>query len=607
VIAARMGTPMPYTPADLPQIAPASAQHLTLLAQWGLGLPQSVAWSPDGNWIAVGSSRGVALLDSQTLQVTRRAEGNFTARAVAFSPDTALLAAACQDGHVRLWSFEDDFEEIPLDGLPSQASFFSVAFTHSQPVLLAGGNHAGELHIWDAASGDRQDVISTAAGDLRDIAFTPDGAGISSWSPAGNYHTWALSSGRKELEIYTYPATGGSAAAFSSDGDYLAISGGRRFKVLRAANGTILTALESLTKDILNLAISPEAQYLAVLHSDEVVVYTLADRQPLRRYPLVDESARSVTLAFSPDGSRLVVAGRSLQIFDVDEETTQPQRSSARVFGGGYPVQAAFDGQDTLLIADRSGGRIERYVLPDGEPAGSLILSELPIDHLALSGQAASWTIFSLYARLGVFDVNGEQAMTNLSTSRVVARPLGISASGKLAAAMIGERLRIWDVASGAELANFVPDHRPAELIFSPDETLLAGVSAGGVQLWNAASGETADDLEGARLAFSPAEDRVALLQRDGPGWRIQIQSAQGSGEAISLPGVGSRMAFDPSGALLAVSGADLVVFDAFSGETLFSLTSPAPHGQVLFSPDGRLLALVGWDGVTWLYGVVDG
>ena len=78
--------------------------------------PVSLAFSPDGNSLAVCSlsaavgqaARTVNIIDLRTGHAT--AIGSTVGHSVAFSPDGRILAVGCTNGEIDLW---------PLDGAPS--------------------------------------------------------------------------------------------------------------------------------------------------------------------------------------------------------------------------------------------------------------------------------------------------------------------------------------------------------------------------------------------------------------------------------------------------------------------------------------------------------
>lgn len=83
--------------------AQSPAAGATQLARWGKGITFKVAYSPDGRFLAVASSIGVFLHDTQTLAETRFIETNKWVESVAFSLDGQILAAGSRNGTVQLW------------------------------------------------------------------------------------------------------------------------------------------------------------------------------------------------------------------------------------------------------------------------------------------------------------------------------------------------------------------------------------------------------------------------------------------------------------------------------------------------------------------------
>jgi hypothetical protein len=96
-------------------IGPDNATSIELLARWGKGVVESVAYSPDGTLLAVGSSLGVYLYDSRSLSGVRHLQAN-GATSIAFSPDGATLASGGEDSAVCLWRVSDGVLLRTLEG-----------------------------------------------------------------------------------------------------------------------------------------------------------------------------------------------------------------------------------------------------------------------------------------------------------------------------------------------------------------------------------------------------------------------------------------------------------------------------------------------------------
>lgn len=72
----------------------------------GFGTVESVAFSHDGRYLAVGADGGstVQLIDTSSWRVVRVLEGHAgRVYSVAFSPDGKLLASGSEDMTIKLW------------------------------------------------------------------------------------------------------------------------------------------------------------------------------------------------------------------------------------------------------------------------------------------------------------------------------------------------------------------------------------------------------------------------------------------------------------------------------------------------------------------------
>jgi WD40 repeat protein len=107
-----------------------------------------VAWSPDGNLIAVGSSsRAIHLFSPSGETLGTFTPNNESITALAFSPDGALLASATRHGTLTLWDATVPRSAALIQLNKHHSAVTSLAWS-ADGALLASGSTDGTVRLW---------------------------------------------------------------------------------------------------------------------------------------------------------------------------------------------------------------------------------------------------------------------------------------------------------------------------------------------------------------------------------------------------------------------------------------------------------------------------
>jgi RNA polymerase sigma factor (sigma-70 family) len=206
----------------------------------GCVAPRTLAFSPDGKWLARWSSGGIVRVwdaasgrKRHTLTPPQWQEEHFRLpeehTGVSFSPDGTLLAALRTargkdplPPSVCIWDLADGRLLRHLDGLP--AGIASLAFAPDGRTL-ALGHDTGEVSTRELASGRQRAVIRSGPDrPVSVLAYSPDGKVLAGAKDRRVYF-WDVRTG-KELETRQGHSLEVVSAAFSPDGRTL-VSGSK--------------------------------------------------------------------------------------------------------------------------------------------------------------------------------------------------------------------------------------------------------------------------------------------------------------------------------------------------------------------------------------------
>jgi WD40 repeat protein/tRNA A-37 threonylcarbamoyl transferase component Bud32 len=273
------------------------------------------AFSPDGQHFAVASwapgvkDRVVTLFSPTGVSLRHLSDPGD--EILAFSPDgKTLVAVGKGDGNILVNRWK-----VP-DGI--KLSRFAVSGTKDQAIALSPDGKTlavqwkFKIELYDTETGFPRHQNSGPVSSISALAFSADGKYLASSDLYYGTKLWDLATCR---EVTMWRDRQATRLAFSPDGKLVAAAGIKAVFVHQVPDGKLLHTLDARGNPVESLAFSPDGTHLATTGGgDDVRVWRVADGKQLRilGYP---EGARAVT--FSPDGSKLVAAGRhGIRVWD---------------------------------------------------------------------------------------------------------------------------------------------------------------------------------------------------------------------------------------------------------------------------------------------------
>jgi len=568
----------------------------------------SVAFSPDGTYVVSGSMDKTArvwqaLTGKEIARMTHEAAVNF----VAFSPDGKYVVSGSADNSLRVWEALTGKE---ITRMAHDASVNFVAFSPDGKYVLSGSADK-TARVWEALTGV-EIARMTHEGAVTAIAFSPNGRYAASGSADKTARVWEALTG---VEIARINHDGAVASvAFSPD---TSSGAGGKYVVSGSLDNTARVWETSTGKEIARM--THEAGVYAVAFSPDTPsspggTYVISAGRDNTARLWEASTGKEITrmkhdnwvesVSFSPDGKYVAVGcydktarvwevstGREIARMTHDDTFFMPVAFSPSIpsgTGGKYMVVSANADKTVRVWLADAGNKITR--ITHGGGVNAVAFSP---DILSSAGTPAG---------------EGGKYVVSASADKTA---------------------RVWDAATGAEIARMVHDDSLSSIAFSPDRKYVVSSSRDKtVRVWDA--------LTGAEIARMTHDNRVyaAVFSANplGMGGKYAVASVSADRTARvwdAATGVEiARMTYDnlvrtvaisPNGQYVLSGGCDELderggciqgsarVWEALTGKEISRMVHDGVVYSVAFSPDGKYAVSGSYDRTARVWDVMTG
>jgi WD40 repeat protein/serine/threonine protein kinase len=567
-----------------------------------------IAWSPDGQLIAAGSSdRTLKLLRADTGEVvstltTNSSDWNIS---VAFSYDGNGLATGGIRRPVTFWDVRNGRLLFSLTNYDQPR----VACSPVGPIMAVGtggdwwGQKGSNVYLVDIRSGKEVRVLQQA-GDR--AVFSRDGKRFAT-ANSGTYDTgqpvilWDVDSGQKLRVLGNQRQVLGMA--FSPDGNLLASGSRYGDVILWNLNDFSHATLREATGDFArSVSFSPDGRWLAVaMLTQEVEIWDVQERRLIER--MRGHTWEVNAVAYSPDGLQLASGCQdgTIRFWDPHPLTIQkllPEFQRGQNLKAGLPTFSA----DSRWLAAAISNDVHIVDTTTAEWTARTVLTNAGLPITFSHDASTLLTLTSEAKTLRRWNVASKTLLstTRLETTNVDWGISSISSDGNLLALTDNRVIQIFETRTGRNV-DLLQDRGLDSIELSPDGQLLAIGTDTSLLLRDVAKHRFIWTGKGHRdrifsIRFSPDQKMVVTGSWDS---NLRLWDVETGKELAVLTGHKAALlncAFSPDGRTLASKSDDRTI--KFWNLATFREVASIPldytgsiQGNFLaFSPDGQLL-----------------
>ncbi|MEM6613646.1 MAG: NB-ARC domain-containing protein [Cyanobacteria bacterium P01_C01_bin.72] len=515
----------------------------------------SLDFSPDGKTLASSSCDCTARLwDVETSQCFHTLEEHeHEVWSVAFSPNGKMLATGCDDNKARLWNVNTGECLKIFEG---HADYILAVSFNVNGLELLTGSHDNVIKLWDIETGECKKNFIGHDDGVRSLALCPDGMTFASCSNDKTVRIWNIDSGECITVFRGHSnAVWSVASCFHSN----VVASGSIDQTVRLWNidtGECLKIFQGHSNMINSIVFNPQSNLLASSCYDQTI--RLWDTNTYECLKIFQGySNQSLSVIFSSDGKTIASGGHDQKIRLWDISNGRILKTFEKHNNWVWSVALNFQGN---LLASGSGDKT-----------------------------------------LKLWDVETGTAIKTLQGHEAVVRSIAFSFDGQMIASGSEDKtIRLWNIDTG-QTVNILQGHTAEiwSISLTLDGQILASGSLDGtIKLWDTNTGKCLRTLEGhsswvSSVALSSDNKTLASTSPDQTIRIWNIKTGQCSKILTEKRGYSHLVVFSKNGQTLAThdQSHNIKLWDTKTGKNFEVLSGhKALINSVSFSPDGNNL-----------------
>ncbi len=568
------------------------------------GYVRTIAISPDGHLLASGSSdRTIKIWDVESGREVRSFQKHTgPVLALAFSPDGRWLASGSADNTIKIWNLTSDSEPKTL--AKHTAPVTALSFNTTGTFLISAANT--ELVVWDVNSWQAKQTFQRHTAPLTAVTFADQNT-VASGARDGSLLIWRVGSDRERLALKHNPSSV-LAVKFVND-SLLAIHADGGIDTWDAERGTVKRSVagDKNAEQLAFVACSNDGSLFAsTTGSRTLATHNRETGEVIRRFETRATGINSIATSANGRWFALAANDSSVRLWQVATGRELP-----RLMGhSGYVTTVAFSPNSSLLASGSRSGQVNIWNVDSAQLAYSLPSHTNGVNSIAFSSDGKFLAVVGMDPKVELWDLEKKQGRTFAGHAAEITSVA--FAGDMLISAGRDKTIRIWNVNTGATVNSW---ETPAEIngiSVNPQGDLLATADLDTtVRIWDIKAGALKTTLTGHTaevwsVAFSPDGNSLASGSADhttivwdlkSPGQFQQLKRATDKVNTVAYS-VDGKWLFTGS------DDGTIVLWEAATHESVVTLVSlPGSDDWLVATPDGLFDGSPNsWEAMLWRF-----